>query len=106
MLAQSEATLQDRAERLLALLAGSARRRCDSTGHAGGGALPGQDIASRAVGVRLRRAVRRRAGRRLRAHRPAVAGRIADGLVLLDLLTVADDDLPCVAEAVRHAALP
>jgi L-seryl-tRNA(Ser) seleniumtransferase len=110
MLAQTESALQDRAERLRALLA----THCQapnltatverSVGHAGGGALPGQDLPSRAVALRIQGLSADALARRLRAQRPAVAGRIHAGMLLLDVLTLSDDDLPCIADAVRNAA--
>ena len=99
MMAQTEATLRDRGERLAALL-GADARLVPTTGFAGGGSLPGEGIAS--VGVALHRATPPdRLAALLRAHRPAVVGRIVDGCVLLDMLTVSDTDLPELAEAVR-----
>ena len=105
MLAQTEATLQDRADRLCALLWAHGRAAVQATvGHAGGGALPGQDIPSRAVAIQVPGLSADTLARRLRAHRPAVAGRIHAGTLLLDVLTLSDADLPCVASAVQAAA--
>ena len=102
MMAQTEATLRDRGERLAALLSADARL-LPTTGFAGGGSLPGEGIAS--VGVALHRPEPPdRLAALLRAHRPAVVGRIVDGCVLLDMLTVSDTELPELAEAVRSVA--
>jgi len=98
MLAQTEAELQTRAERLCTLLgAGAAVIRTD--GLAGGGALPEERIPSRAVALSLPLPADALA-RMLRLGRPAVVGRIVDGRVALDMLTVADGELEEIAEAV------
>ena len=105
MLAQTEAELLDRAERLATLL----HAECDasiepSTGHAGGGALPGRAIPSRAVRVQVAGVSPDALAARLRANHPAVAGRIHAGALLLDVLCLTDADLPIVAGAMRDAA--
>ncbi len=61
-------------------------------GFAGGGALPEERIPSRAVALRARDRGGC-GGAALRAGRPAVVGRIADGRLLLDMLAVSDDEL-------------
>lgn len=99
MLAQGEAVLQARAERLCALLGSLAAGVVVTIGHAGGGALPGQDIASRAVA--LRGDSPDRLARELRAH--GVIGRIREDVVLLDVLTLGDEELEQVAQAVKQA---
>ena len=104
MLAQSEAVLQDRAERLAALLPPAATPQVEPTiGYAGGGALPDEGVPSRAVSLAVPGMAADELTRRLRAGRPAVVGRLHDGCLLLDVLTVADADLPDLAEAVRGA---
>ncbi len=106
MLAQTEPVLQARAERLCALLSAHCEADVEhSVGHAGGGALPGQSIASRAANIRVPGLSADALARMLRAQHPAVVGRIHADRLLLDVLTLSDDDLPCVVEAVR-AAIP
>jgi len=67
----------------------------------GGGSLPGETIASRAVIVAAASPDRLLA--RLRAGSPAIVGRIADGAVVLDLRTVEPDDDEAVARALAAA---
>ena len=67
---------------------------------AGGGALPEERIASRALALDPAMGVDG-AAEHLRRGDPAVVGRIADGRRLLDMLTVPDDELPALAEALR-----
>ncbi len=98
MLAQDEAALLARAEGLRAML-GEGAAILPSTAHAGGGALPGGGMASFAVAVAAAEGAELLA-RRLRAHRPAVIGRIADGRVLLDVFAVADAEVAEIAAAV------
>jgi L-seryl-tRNA(Ser) seleniumtransferase len=104
MLAQDEAALQRRAERLAALLPGEACASVEpTTGYAGGGALPDEGVPSRAVGLAPAGFAPDDLARRLRAGRPAVVGRVHDGRVLLDVLAVADVELDEVAAGVREA---
>ena len=42
----------------------------------------------------------------LRTGQPAVVGRIADGRLLLDMLTVSDAELPELAEALKPVLVP
>ncbi len=71
---------------------------------AGGGALPGIELASWAVSVRPHHGSVDAWERRLRRHRPPVFARIADGRLLLDLRTLGPEDEPVVAEALGAAA--
>ncbi len=104
MMAQTPALLRARAERLAALLGACARIE-PTVGYTGGGTLPDAGIAS--LGVRLHLPDPPAALQaRLRAGRPPVVGRIVDGCVLLDLLTVDDDEVPQIARAVQAAVEP
>jgi L-seryl-tRNA(Ser) seleniumtransferase len=77
---------------------------------AGGGALPGAELASWAVA--LRPSGNPAAGgvelwdRRLRRHRPAVFARIADDRLLLDVRTLDPEDLDPLLDALRAAVRP
>lgn len=105
MLAQTEADLQARAERLCALLAAADAVLIieESEAYAGGGSLPQDKLESRAVMISTDAIGPDEIARRLRAGRPAVVGRIAQGRLVLDMLTVADVELPELAAAVRSA---
>jgi L-seryl-tRNA(Ser) seleniumtransferase len=75
----------------------------------GGGALPLAAPASCAVALRATGAGADALDRRLRAHDPAVVGRIADEQLLLDVRTLSDAEVAEVAAAVAAAvtaALP
>jgi L-seryl-tRNA(Ser) seleniumtransferase len=102
MLAQREALLQARADRLCSLLDGTAEVVA-STGFAGGGTLPEERIPSRAVAIGPAGVPVEDLARRLRTGHPAIIGRLHDGRLLLDMLTVADTDLPDIAAALRGA---
>ncbi len=106
MLGQGSAALHARAEALCALLEGvCAKEIVASVGHAGGGALPGQDIASVAVGLAVPGRSPDALAACLRAQRPAVAGRIHEGRFLLDMLTVSDSEVGELAGAIRQGLL-
>lgn len=98
MLAQSETVLQQRAERLQALLRCGSVERTEA--FAGGGSLPEERMRSRAVALHLP-AGAEEAAHLLRACDPPVIGRIEGGQLLLDVLAVSDDDLAALAAAVR-----
>jgi L-seryl-tRNA(Ser) seleniumtransferase len=70
----------------------------------GGGALPLAAPDSCAVAVRATDLGPDALDQRLRAHEPAVVGRIADERLLLDVRTIADADLQSVAAAVAAAS--
>ncbi len=97
MLHTDEAVLQARAERLIAAIGAGAVQT--TTGYAGGGSLPGDGIVSRAVALSPPGGADATAAA-LRAHHPAIVARINDGLLLFDMLTVADDELAALAEAI------
>ena len=80
------------------MLGGGAVERTE--GFAGGGSLPDERIASRAVALQPGIGAEEAAGL-LRSCHPAVIGRIKEGRLLLDMLTVRDDELPELAAALR-----
>jgi len=100
MLQQDAATLQCRAERLCELIGAGEIIVTDA--FAGGGSLPEERIPSRAVALDPPQGPDAAAAV-LRAGDPPVIGRIAEGRLLLDLLTVDDADLADLAVAVRAA---
>ena len=97
---QSAAALRARAERLAAMLGPFAQAQA-TQGFAGGGALPNEAIASAAVALHV--PAPDQVAARLRAGAPAVVGRIADGCLLLDMLTVPDSELAELAASVHMA---
>jgi L-seryl-tRNA(Ser) seleniumtransferase len=98
MLGQTELMLQQRAERLQSMLGIGTVERTHA--FAGGGSLPEERIASRAVALNPGMGAEEAAGR-LRSGHPAVLGRIKEGRLLLDMLTVSDNELPELAAALR-----
>ena len=105
MLAQGEGALDARAERLRAAVAPHLRAGVvRSEAFTGGGALPGEACASRAVAVEAAGLSPDALARRLRTGRPAAVGRIADGVLLLDVFAVADEEVDALAAAVVRAA--
>lgn len=98
LLSQTEAILQQRADRLQALIGAGTVERTDA--FAGGGSLPEERIASRALALQLRVGADEVAAL-LRLSDPPVIGRIAEGRLLLDILTVSDGEIPELAAAVK-----
>jgi L-seryl-tRNA(Ser) seleniumtransferase len=98
MLGQTEADLRARAERLQALVVGATIERTDA--FAGGGALPEERITSWALALHTRVGAEMAAGI-LRSGNPAVIARINQGRLLLDMLTVSDEDLAELGAALR-----
>ncbi len=98
MLAQGEAGLQARAERLKALLGSGEIIATEA--FAGGGSLPEERIASRALALDPAMGVEA-AAKILRQATPAVVGRIAGDRLLFDMLTVAEEELVDLADALR-----
>jgi len=99
MMGQAPAALQARADRLAGLL-GPVAQTVATTGFAGGGTLPDAGIPSAGVSLRLDGPERMKAA--LRNGHPPVVARVADGRVLLDMLTVGDDEVAEVAAAVQQ----
>jgi L-seryl-tRNA(Ser) seleniumtransferase len=100
MIATSEATLRERAERV-ATTVGAPAAVVPLRSTVGGGSLPGETLPSWGVALGGRSAARLLA--ELRRGTPCVVGRIEDGRVVLDLRTILDDRLDELAGAVRGA---
>ena len=83
-----------RAERLAALVGGTVE---ETVGRVGGGALPTVEIGSFACAIEEALATP------LRTGDPSVVGIVRDGKLLLDCLTLADDEIDEVAAAVTRA---
>jgi L-seryl-tRNA(Ser) seleniumtransferase len=106
MLAQADAALNARARRLAQLLDGAADVEVEvSHGYAGGGALPEQRLASWAVALSHDDLAPDALAAQLRAGRPGIVARVSGGKLILDMLTVADDEVIELAAAVRAALL-
>ncbi len=93
--------LERRARRIVELLGMPRVAAASSTSTIGGGSLPGQTQRSWAVAIETDGADRLLAA--LRQGRPAVIGRIVDGIVTLDLRTVDPEDDAILPVAIRAA---
>jgi L-seryl-tRNA(Ser) seleniumtransferase len=91
MLGQDAATVRARAERLASLTGGALE---ETVGRVGGGAMPQVELPSWAVALDESLAAP------LRAGDPPVLGIVRDGKLLLDCLTLTDDEVDEVARAV------
>jgi L-seryl-tRNA(Ser) seleniumtransferase len=76
----------------------------DTLGYAGGGAMPMQALPSSAIALRSLRFSADDLALRLRIGATRVLSRIEHDLVLLDLRTVADAELPALAAAIAAAS--
>ncbi|MBT9257458.1 L-seryl-tRNA(Sec) selenium transferase [Phycicoccus sp. MAQZ13P-2] len=94
-LGRTRESLRDRAAALATLIGGDVAVQ-DTDGRVGGGGAPGVPLPSAAVSLPSRLAAP------LRAGDPPVVGRVHEGRLLLDLLTVADEDDTVLVEAVRR----
>jgi L-seryl-tRNA(Ser) seleniumtransferase len=106
-LSASQSQLSERAQRLAATLtaAGLDAKVIVSAAAVGGGGAPGVALPSAAVSLPESLAGPLRHGPQVQAgHRPAVAGRITEGRLLLDMYAVEPDDDRMLAAAVLAAA--
>ncbi len=97
MLTASAATLKRRAARIARRIPGAATAPGQSA--VGGGSFPGAELPTTLVTVPCAACDALLA--RLREHEPPVIARAQDGRVVLDVRTLADDELDIVADAVR-----
>lgn len=108
MLTDTPGTLRRRARRILKGLGGLEDRLAiqveDSTGYAGSGTLPLEEIPSVAVFLQPKEASATGLARRLRTGEPPVVGYVREGRVCLDVRTVRDDEVGRLVEGVRAAA--
>jgi L-seryl-tRNA(Ser) seleniumtransferase len=98
MLAAEESVLEARATSLADRI-GRAATVTRATGKVGGGALPLLELEGPVIALSGGHSL----AEKLRGGDPPVIARVQDGRVLLDPRTLADDELPVVAEAVRAA---
>ncbi|MDD3992987.1 MAG: L-seryl-tRNA(Sec) selenium transferase [Desulfobacteraceae bacterium] len=74
----------------------------EAASKAGGGALPLLNLATRCVGLRPEAMSVDSLERALRANDPPIIGRIENDTFLLDVRTLADDELPLIASALAN----
>jgi L-seryl-tRNA(Ser) seleniumtransferase len=107
MLTEPLATVAGRAETLRTLVAHVPALDVgveETLSYAGGGAMPMLALPGKAVALRSPRFSADALVRRLRTGANPVLGRIERGVVLLELRTVSDLELPALAAAVANAA--
>jgi L-seryl-tRNA(Ser) seleniumtransferase len=105
MLTASAETLQQRADRLLAAAKPVAETAelIDAVARVGGGALPLLDLRGPVLALGDDDPHARHLAHALRAGDPPLVGRLADGRLLIDPRTIADDEMPDAADAIRTA---
>lgn len=102
MLSAQVGEVEDRAHRLAQMLHDIGMEEVEvsaSVAYAGAGSLPDQDLPSFAVATALPDMTVEHLAAALRRATPPVIGRIARGNVMLDMRTVAEDELPQIASA-------
>ena len=103
LLAQDTATLDARAIALKSQV-GSVENLeieiMETEGYAGGGALPMLPLPGRALALRSLRLSAEALAHQLRASAPPILGRIEQDRVLLEMRTLADEDIPVLASAI------
>ena len=108
MLHQGPESLAARAKKLIELVGEAPETGVDmvrTIARVGGGAMPGRELES--YGVRLAPAAVSvdELGRRLRQADPPIIGRIEEGALILDMLTVADDEIGALAAGIKGAII-
>ncbi len=73
----------------------------DSASRAGGGSLPLFELATKCIGIRIRKMSAGAIEKIMRGNDPPVIGRIEDDLFLMDMRTVQTDELTEVSNAIR-----
>lgn len=106
MLAAAPETLRARAERLATALgeaAPAARLAVQpDVGFTGSGSLPAEELPTWVVALALPGLKAAELARRLRAGEPAVVARLADDHVVMDVRTIAEDEIARVAAVLRR----
>jgi L-seryl-tRNA(Ser) seleniumtransferase len=103
MLDADAGTLRARAERLAAALDGLPLELVETVARVGGGALPLLELPGPALALGEPAADPGPLAQALRTGYPALLGRIADGRLLIDPRTLADDELDPAASAIAAA---
>ena len=107
MIAVPESVVEQRARHLLSLCQAELGTSCSLEtisvqSQVGGGAMPGQNLASWAVAVQPSNMKISQLEQRLRHAPVPVIGRIANDRLLLDMRTVAEDELDMVLDGLRY----
>jgi len=96
--------IQSKAERFMALLKDLKNERLhvqsfDANSRAGGGSLPLLQLPSRCLGVRIEGISANRLDTWMRAHTPAVIGRIEDDFFMMDVRTIQESEPETITAA-------
>jgi len=103
MLTEPAAAVRRRAQRVLRRVPAAQRATLGlgvvaDRSQVGGGALPLVELATAALALGTAAHPAEALDRRLRSGRPPVVGRVTEGRLLLDCRTVADDEVPLLAQ--------
>jgi len=96
-------SIEEKAEQLAEMLKNSDNRisleLMNLSSRVGGGALPLQDLPSKCVGVKVKGMSVNQIEKFMRNHIPPIIGRIEDDAFIMDMRTVATDELPLIQKA-------
>ncbi|MEM8534004.1 MAG: L-seryl-tRNA(Sec) selenium transferase [Chloroflexota bacterium] len=101
MIAATPEHLQQRAERLVAILGSEQATVVESTSAVGGGSLPGETLPSFAAALATQHPDE--VAQRLRSGNPPVVGRIVEDRLLFDVRTILNEQEDVFIEMVRQA---
>ena len=73
----------------------------DSASRAGGGSLPLFELPTKCIGIRIKKMSAGVIEKAMRGNDPPIIGRIEDDIFLMDMRTVAVDELTEIADAIR-----
>ena len=74
----------------------------DMSSKAGGGSLPLLEIPSKCLGIKIEGMSVNHIEKTLRSHTIPIIGRIENGLFIIDLRTVLEEDLTCIEDSFIH----
>jgi L-seryl-tRNA(Ser) seleniumtransferase len=74
----------------------------DSASKAGGGSLPLSELPTKCIGIRITQKSAGSIEKTMRNNDPPVVGRIEDDIFLMDMRTVAEDELTEIAKGIRN----
>jgi L-seryl-tRNA(Ser) seleniumtransferase len=99
--------IQGKADRFMALLKDLKNERLqvqsfDANSRAGGGSLPLLQLPSKCVGVKIQDMSANRIDTWMRAHMPAVIGRIEDDFFMMDVRTIQEDEPETITAAFQQ----
>ncbi|MCL2361511.1 MAG: L-seryl-tRNA(Sec) selenium transferase [Defluviitaleaceae bacterium] len=101
MLSMESATLHKKAKKLVKVLGKDQAYVIEEASQAGGGAMPGENMATAAVAIKTKISAHA-LERHFRSGPVAIIGRISRDIFLLDVRTLAEEDFPLIAARLKE----